>query len=105
MIRTGLARIVWTLALLTLTVMLLAPPVNAQGGGRRGGGGPRHEKTDGEPTDPDEAFRLLAEAEVDLEEWGISVDEPKPKAEADAWWQLILDVLVTLGLMEEDPDQ
>ena len=59
---------------------------------------------DGEPTDPDGALAVLGEAEVDLEDYGLASTQPSEEAEADSWWDAILNILMELGLIAGDAD-
>ncbi|GJM43901.1 MAG: hypothetical protein DHS20C21_07430 [Gemmatimonadota bacterium] len=65
-----------------------------------------HELTtlDGEPTDPDGALAVLNEAALDLEGYGLAPAEPTSQAESDSWWDAILNLLFSLGLISGDAD-
>ena len=101
--RNGTMRVAWPLLLLALTMMLAAPPAEAQLWRTLG-----LTETDGEPTDPDGVLRVLNEVGItddDLETSGISSEPPAAEAEESAWWDAILDLLRELGLLEEDADR
>jgi hypothetical protein len=53
-------------------------------------------EVDGEPTDPDQAIALLGEAGIDPQDSGLSATIPQTEAEAEAWWNAILDLLMEL---------
>jgi hypothetical protein len=90
-------RVGWSLTLLFTLALLLAPPVADAQLWRL-----RDRAEEGEPTDPNEALAVLSAADVDLDDYGLSLDAPAEESALDAWWDALIAVMTTLGLVEGD---
>ena len=53
--------------------------------------------SNGEPTDPEEALRLLES--VNIEDYGIGRDAPKDERDWKDWFQSLIDLIYQLGLI------
>lgn len=95
MVRTGLRRFKRTAALCAVFGMLLVVPASAQIYGRNGG----PVSVDGEPTDPDSAYPVFPSADVDVSSYGLSSTAPQDQAQAQSWFDALLDILRNLGLL------
>ena len=94
MARIGLGRFALTAALAALLAMLLVAPASAQIWGRI------HPPCDvGEPTDPDGAYLLAPGVDVDPTEYGLSAEPPQDQAQAESWFQALVDFLRKVGLL------
>jgi hypothetical protein len=91
--RTGLRRVASIAALAATFAFLLAAPASAQGWGRC------HFSSQGEPTDPDAAFQVLDENDVDLDAYGLGATPPETESEALTWFEALVNLLRTLGLL------
>jgi len=90
----------WPLLLLFLSVVLVAPPADAQLFRVLG-----LTETDGEPTDPDGALAALDATSVNLDGTGLQDTSFASAAEVDAWWDTLLNLLREWGLLEEDANR
>ncbi|MBZ0270145.1 hypothetical protein K8I85_18485 [bacterium] len=90
----------WPLLLLILSVVLVAPPADAQLFRVLG-----VTETDGEPTDPDGALAALNATSVNLEGTGLENTSFETQVEEDAWWDALLELLREWGLLEEDANR
>lgn len=89
--RIGLRKLARVGAVAALLAMLLVNGASAQGRIRP----PCH----GEPSDPDGAYLPLQEAHVDLSDYGLNAMPPQGEAEATSWFEALLNLLRTAGLL------
>jgi hypothetical protein len=95
MVTTGLRRFTRAAALCAVFGMLLVVPASAQIYGRNGG----PLTVDGEPTDPERAYPTFPSADVDVSSYGLSSATPQEQAQAQSWFDALLDILRNLGLL------
>lgn len=91
--RNGLGRFALIAACTALIAMFWVAPASAQIFGRI------HPPCDyGEPTDPDGAYLLAQSVDVDPTEYGLNATVPQQEAEAQSWFEALLNLLRNLGL-------
>jgi len=92
---TTLRKMLAAAALAAAFVMFLTPPCSAQVYGRGGGGA----VTVGEPTDPDGVLPSVEQAGVDLADYGLETQAPTNETEAQTWFERVVELLRSLGLL------
>ena len=97
MIQTGIKKLGWALTLLFTLALLVAPPSADAQLWRI-----RDRAEEGEPTDPNEALQVLSQADIDPGDYGLAADAPEDEGALDAWWEAMIALLTTLGLVEGD---
>ena len=90
--KTGLGRFLLSATLAVAFATIMAGPAPAQIYGRFG------PSCSGEPTDPDGTLLILEETETDLTVYGLAA-EPRTEAEPESWFEILLDLLRSLGLL------
>jgi hypothetical protein len=93
-------QLAWPFLLLLLSVVLVAPPADAQLFRVLG-----VTETDGEPTDPDGALAALNAASLDIGGTGLEDTSFATAEEERAWWDTLLELLVDWGLVAEDANR
>ena len=91
--RNGLGRLALLATCTALFAMLWVAPASAQIYGRI-----HPPCAYGEPTDPDGAYLLAQSVDVDPTEYGLSATVPQEEAQAQSWFEALLDLLRRVGL-------
>ena len=92
--RNGLGRFALIAACTALIAMFWVAPASAQIFGRI------HPPCEyGEPTDPDGAYLLAQSVDVDPTEYGLNATVPQEEAEAQSWFEGLLALLRSLGVL------
>ena len=90
---TTLRKLATMTALAAAFVMFLTPPCSAQSYGRGGA------VTVGEPTDPDGVLPTIEESGLNLADYGLATQAPEDATEAQTWFDRLVELLRSLGLL------